>query len=111
MKAESHLNDINQNVTQSDSMKGNLLFISIIVMFIVLTTIAYFCTDGRSHCIVPFLRRYFPNAKMLVQYDKQCAEKKVLKETAAAEALLEEQRKKEEEEKKKKDGNGKEVEL
>ena len=106
MKSESHLS--NKDVTESDRLKGNLLFISIVAMFIILTTIAYLCTDGRSHCIVPFLRRYFPHARMLAQYDKQCAEKKFLKETAAAEALLEEQKKKEEEEKEKKDVNDKE---
>ena len=49
---------------------------------------------------------------MLVQYDKQCADKKFLKETQAAEALLEEeQKKKEEEEEEKKVKEGKEEEL
>ena len=52
---------------------------------------------------------------MLVQYDKQCADKKFLKETQAAEALLEEEQKKkeeeEEEEEEQKVNEGKEEEL
>ena len=69
-------------------------------MFIILTTVAYLCTDGRSHCIIPFLRRYCPHAKWLIEYDKQCEEKKFIKETAAAEAVIEEQRLQEEKDKK-----------
>ena len=101
------------DVTDLDRLKGNLCFISIVAMFVILTTVAYLCTDGRSHCIIPFLRRYCPDARWIVEYEKQCEEKKFIKETEAAEAIIEEERKKEEkrEEKEKKDGKAREEQV
>ena len=49
-------------LSASESIKVNLYLFGMIGVFVFLTLIAFLCTDGRSYCVLPIMRRCCPSA-------------------------------------------------
>ena len=56
-------------IEDQEVIKANLCLAGIICIFILLTLIAFLCTDGRSYFIIPLLRMCCPSCKWVVTYN------------------------------------------
>ena len=57
------------SLRDGDIVKANLCLAGVIVVFVLLTLVAYLLSDGRPHCIIPLLRKCCPTCKWVVQQD------------------------------------------
>ena len=53
-----------------DSMTANFCLAGVIIVFIILTLIAFLLNEGRPYCIIPLLRKYCPTCKWVVEQDQ-----------------------------------------
>ena len=66
-------------IREKDVLKANICLAGIISVFLVLTLIAFLCTDGRPYCIIPLLRKCCPSCKWVVEHDSiEAADEKLL---------------------------------
>ena len=56
---------------EGDVWKANLCLAGLMAVFVLLTFVAFLLTDGRSYCVVPLLRKYFPTCRWVVDDDRQ----------------------------------------
>ena len=61
---------MNLSIPESDLLKADLCLLGVIVVFILLTLLAFLLTDGRIYCMIPLLRQCSPTCKWVVQQDK-----------------------------------------
>ena len=54
---------------RGDVWLANLCLAGVMAVFVLLTLIAFLLTDGRSYCVVPLLRKYFPRCSWVVDHD------------------------------------------
>ena len=46
-----------------DKMKADLFLLGVIAIFLIMTLFAFLLNEGKEICVLPFMRRYFPNTK------------------------------------------------